>query len=72
LKKTLLTERDVNSAVLGHLKERVALLTSKSKAQEAKRDAECARIDEEKKAITDRKNLAQTEMQDLSAKIKKD
>lgn len=57
-----MTERDVNSAVLGHLKERVALLTSKSKAQEAKCAAEVARIDEEKKAITDRKNLAMAEM----------
>ena len=55
-----------------HLKERVALLSSKYKEQESKREAECARIDEEKKAITDRKNLALAEMSDLSTKIKQD
>lgn len=58
----LATEREVNMAVKAHLQERVSQLTMKYKEQEAKREAEITRIENERNEIKDRKNKAAEEI----------
>ena len=66
------TEREVNDAVQGHLKERTQLLLSKYKEQEAKREGEVARIETEKNELKNRKTKAQNEVQEIYGKIAED
>ena len=61
----LSTEREVNNAVEMHLKERVALLQQQYKNQEAKKDAEVARIEAERNEIKERKTRANEEIQSI-------
>ena len=65
LKGVLATEREVNRAVEMHLKERVQMLNGKYKEQEAKREAEVARIENERNEIKDRKTKANEEIQTI-------
>ena len=65
----LATECEVNMAVKAHLQERVAQLTARYKEQEAKREAEVTRIENERNEIKDRKNRAAEEIQSIYAQI---
>ncbi len=65
----LATEREVNMAVKAHLQERVAQLNARYKEQEAKREAEVTRIENERNEIKDRKNRAAEEIQSIYAQI---
>ena len=68
----LATEREVNNAVEMHLKERVSLLQSQYKNQEAKKDSEVARIETERNEIKERKTRANEEIQSIVEMIKVD
>lgn len=72
LKDVLNTELQVNKAVEVHLKERVTLLNAKYKEQEAKREAETQRIDNERNEIKERKAKASEEISEIMEKIKAD
>jgi hypothetical protein len=61
LDSVLSTEQEVNRAVEVHLKERVAMLNSRYREQDAKREAEVARIEAERNEIKDRKEKAAVE-----------
>ena len=65
LRNVLATEREVNNAVEMHLKERVALLQTQYKNQESKKDAEVARIENERNEIKERKTRANEEIQSI-------
>ena len=62
----------MNNAVEMHLKERVALLQNQYKSQEAKKDAEVARIEAERNEIKERKTRANEEIQSIVEMIKVD
>ena len=72
LKQVLSTEREVNTAVEQHLKMRVQDLNSKYKQQEAKREAEVSRIENERNDIKDKKTKANEEIQTIVEQIKLD
>ena len=55
-----------------HLKERVSLLQSQYKNQEAKKDSEVARIETERNEIKERKTRANEEIQSIVEMIKVD
>ena len=58
LRSILATEGEVNSAVCQHLQERAQLLAAKYKEQDAKREAEVLRIENERNDIKLRKQEA--------------
>ena len=62
----------MNNAVEMHLKERVSLLQSQYKNQEAKKDSEVARIETERNEIKERKTRANEEIQSIVEMIKVD
>lgn len=62
LNSVLETEKEVNRAVEVHLKERVAMLNSKYRQQDSKREAEVTRIETERNEIKDRKEKAVEEI----------
>ena len=55
-----------------HLKERVSLLQTQYKNQEAKKDSEVARIETERNEIKERKTRANEEIQSIVEMIKVD
>lgn len=72
LRAVLATETEVNKAVEVHLKERVTLLNSKYKSQEAKKDDEVARIENERHEIKNRCRDAKEEYALIIERIKID
>ena len=72
LRQVLATEREVNVAVESHLKQRVQELNAKYKQQEAKREAEVARIENERNEIKEKKTRANEEIQTIVEYIKED
>ena len=72
LRSVIATEQEVNGAVEVHLKERVSLLQSKYKNQEAKKDSEITRIETDRNEIKERKTKANEDIQEIVEHIKVD